>query len=68
LFDLTPAEARVAQGIGRAFTVDDLAKSLGVTTETVRRQLKAVLGKTGARRQSELVSLLAGKSYPRELT
>lgn len=65
LFDLTPAEARVAQGIGRAMSVDDLARSLGVAGATVRTQLKAVLAKTGIRRQTELISLLAGKSYPR---
>lgn len=64
LFDLTPAEARVAREIGRAVSVDNLAGSLGVAPETIRKQLKAVLAKTGARRQSELVSLLAGKSYP----
>ncbi len=33
--------------------------------ETVRSQLKAVQSKTGARRQIELVSLLAGKTFPR---
>lgn len=64
LFDLTPAEARVAQGIGRAGDVDVLARSLGVKPSTVRKQIKAVLAKTGVRRQTELVSLLGGKTYP----
>ncbi len=64
LFDLTPAEARVARGIGDAQTVEALAQSLGISRETVRTQLKAVLGKTGLNRQVELVSLLAGKALP----
>ena len=61
LFDLTPAEARIARGIGQAKTVDELAHSSGVNRETVRSQLKAVLSKTGLSRQHELISLLAGK-------
>ena len=62
LFDLTPAEARVARGIGQAETIDALADATGVNRETVRSQLKAVLSKTGLSRQQELVSLLAGKA------
>lgn len=60
LFDLTPAEARVARAIGGAQSIDMLAAGQGVSRETVRSQLKMVLAKTGLRRQSELVSLLAG--------
>ena len=41
LFDLTPAEARVARGIGQAETIDTLADATGVNRETVRSQLKA---------------------------
>lgn len=61
LFDLTPAEARVARGIGEATSVEDLAAALGVSRETVRTQIKAILAKTGVGGQKELVSLLAGK-------
>jgi DNA-binding CsgD family transcriptional regulator len=64
LFDLTPAEARVARGIGKAQTVDVIALQLGVSRETVRSQVKAVLSKTGLSRQQELISLLAGKVTP----
>ncbi|PZA12393.1 hypothetical protein DNX69_10440 [Rhodopseudomonas palustris] len=62
LFDLTPAEARVARGIGEAHSVDAVATALGVSRETVRSQLKEVLSKTGLSRQQELISLLAGKA------
>ncbi len=60
LFDLTPAEARVARGIGGGQTVEAIAEGFGLSRETVRSQLKAVLGKTGFVRQAELVALLAG--------
>jgi DNA-binding CsgD family transcriptional regulator len=62
LFDLTPAEARVARGISEAQTVEAIALSAGVSPETIRSQLKAVLAKTGLSRQQELISLLAGKA------
>lgn len=65
LFDLTPAEARVACGIGEAKTIETLAAQLGVSRETVRVQLKAVLAKTGLNRQAELASLLSGLALPR---
>jgi DNA-binding CsgD family transcriptional regulator len=60
LFDLTPAEARVARGIAEGRTVESIAERFGLSRETVRSQLKAVLGKTGLVRQAELVALLAG--------
>jgi len=66
LFDLSPAEARVARGFAAAHTIDTVAEAIGVSRETVRTQLKAVLAKTGVARQAELVSLLAGKALPKE--
>jgi DNA-binding CsgD family transcriptional regulator len=65
LFDLTPAEARVACGIGEAKSVEMLAAAIGVSRETVRVQLKAVLAKTGLGRQAELANLLSGLAVPR---
>ena len=65
LFDLTAAEARVACGIGEAKSVERLAAALGVSRETVRVQLKAVLAKTGVSRQVELANLLSGLAVPR---
>jgi DNA-binding CsgD family transcriptional regulator len=64
LFDLTPAEARVARAFGEAQTMEVFAKTVGVSLETVRSQLKSVLAKTGLSRQQELVHLLAGKALP----
>ena len=61
LFDLTPAEARIARGIGLAQTIDALAAAQGLSRETIRSHLRQVLMKTGLNRQAELVSLLAGR-------
>jgi len=60
LFDLSPAEAKVAQGVFEGLTVEEIATTNGLSRETVRKQLKAVLAKTGTNRQSELVGLLSG--------
>ena len=65
LFDLTPGEARVACWIGKAKSIESLAAQLGVSRETVRVQLKAVLAKTGLNRQAELARLLSGLALPR---
>jgi DNA-binding CsgD family transcriptional regulator len=60
LFDLTPAEARLAGLIGQAKSPRQAALMLGIAEGTVRVMLKNVLAKTGMRRQAELVSLLSG--------
>jgi DNA-binding CsgD family transcriptional regulator len=64
LFDLTPAEARVAAAIAEGRTVEVIAAAANVSRETVRSQLKAVLGKAGVSRQVDLVQLLAGIAVP----
>jgi DNA-binding CsgD family transcriptional regulator len=65
LFDLSPAEARAANGLLEGKTIDDLAAEFGLSRETIRSQVKAVLAKTGTKRQPELVSLLATIRLPR---
>ena len=64
LFDLTPAEAKVAGAIGNGKTVAEIATSFGIAPETVRSHVKAVLGKTGLGRQAALVGLLRGIAVP----
>lgn len=64
LFDLTPAEARVARGVVAGLTLDVIGRDAGVTRATVRNQLKAVFAKTGLNRQVDLVALLAGLALP----
>jgi len=58
LFELTPAEARVARGLTEGLQLGDIAASSGVSISTVRSQLKSVYQKTLTRRQSELIALL----------
>lgn len=59
LFDLTPAEARVARGVVEGTTVASLAQRFDVSRETIRSQIKSVFSKTGARRQADLVGRLS---------
>jgi DNA-binding CsgD family transcriptional regulator len=65
LFDLTPAEARVARGLAAGKTVEDLAGDNGVSPNTVRAQVRGVLEKTGCQRQTDVVALLGGISAVR---
>ena len=60
LFDLSPAEARVAQKIVQGSSVEEIATDHKISRETVRNQLKAVFAKTGTSRQAELVGLVMG--------
>ena len=58
-FDLTPGEARVAIGTAQGDSPADIARRHEVSTHTVRSQLRSVFAKTGAARQSQLVSVLS---------
>jgi DNA-binding CsgD family transcriptional regulator len=64
LFDLTPAEARVARAIAKSETIDAIAKTFGVSEGTVRNQLKAVFAKIGVARQVDMALLLSGARAP----
>jgi len=64
LFDLTPAEARVAQLLASGHTVDDIASEGGISPSTVRTHVRGVLQKTGCARQTDVVALLTGISVP----
>jgi DNA-binding CsgD family transcriptional regulator len=59
-YDLTPAEAQVAVATGRGVSVEEIAKQQAVSPHTVRSHLRAIFAKSGASRQAELVSLMAG--------
>lgn len=62
LFDLTPAEAKLAALIAAGHRPREAAAALGVTEETARTTLKRVMAKTGLHRQADLVGLLRGAS------
>ncbi len=65
LFDLTPAEARVARNLATGKSLDEIATTGGVSLNTIRTQVRGVLEKTGCNRQSEVVALLNGIYSPR---
>jgi DNA-binding CsgD family transcriptional regulator len=58
LFDLTPAEARLAQAIARGDRLEEIAMSLGIKMPTARTQLAAIFVKTGTQRQATRLALL----------
>jgi DNA-binding CsgD family transcriptional regulator len=66
LFELTPAEARVARSMAGGASVEEIAQSARVSVNTVRTQVRTLMAKTGCRRQAEVVGLLAGLTVVRE--
>jgi DNA-binding CsgD family transcriptional regulator len=64
VFDLTPAEARVARGLAAGQTVKGIAAESGTSTNTVRSHVKVLLTKIGYSRQSDVVALLNGLRPP----
>ena len=58
LFDLTPAEARVAAGLMCGHDLHAIALERRLSPETVRSQLRSIFLKTGTRRQAHLVEVL----------
>jgi DNA-binding CsgD family transcriptional regulator len=64
LFDLTPAEARLAEAIASGSQPREAATRLGIAEQTARTTLKQVFSKTGVGRQADLVALLNGAQVP----
>jgi DNA-binding CsgD family transcriptional regulator len=56
---VTSREAEVAALLFVGYGVPGIAARLGVTTNTIRTQLKSIFGKTGVHTQSELVRRIA---------
>jgi DNA-binding CsgD family transcriptional regulator/PAS domain-containing protein len=59
LYGLTPAETEVANGLLTGFSVEEIAQIRKVSITTLRSQMSSLLSKTGAKRQSDLIRLLA---------
>jgi DNA-binding CsgD family transcriptional regulator/PAS domain-containing protein len=57
LYDLTPTEVDVAKGLMMGYSAQEIACLRRVSTGTVRQQIKSMLSKTGASRQSDMVRL-----------
>ncbi|RWB70474.1 MAG: helix-turn-helix transcriptional regulator [Mesorhizobium sp.] len=58
LFDLTPAEARLATDLAAGLTLAQSASRNGVTVKSARTYLERVFQKTGTHQQSQLVAML----------
>lgn len=57
-FGLTPAEAQVAATLVAGQTIAEVAKSRGVSLETVRSQVRSICAKVGVSRQADLTRVL----------
>ncbi len=57
-FNLTPAETRLAGYLIHGNSLAEIGKELCLSRETLKSQLTSLFGKTGTRRQSEVVALL----------
>ncbi|WP_086930075.1 alpha/beta fold hydrolase [Agarilytica rhodophyticola] len=58
MYQLTPAEAKVALMLTSGDSLTQIADNNGVSQNTVRNQLKSIFAKTNTKRQPELVSLI----------
>ncbi|TCQ10550.1 DNA-binding CsgD family transcriptional regulator [Rhizobium sp. PP-F2F-G36] len=64
LFDLTPAEARVAEAIVAGRDEPRALQALGMGSETVRTHVKSIFRKTGLNSRLDLVRLLSTIGLP----
>lgn len=64
LFDLTPAEARVAEAVVAGRDEPGALQALGMGSETVRTHVKSIFRKTGLNSRLELVRLLSSIGLP----
>jgi DNA-binding CsgD family transcriptional regulator len=64
MFDLTSAEARIAALIAKGHGPSTIAKTLGITINTVRSHLQHAFSKTNAGDQTALGALVNGLTAP----
>lgn len=64
IYNLTPAELQVLLAVVEIGGAPDVAQALGVAESTIKTHLKRLFNKTGAKRQADLVKLVAGFSNP----
>ena len=64
LYKLTPTESRVLLAVVQVGGVPEVAEMLGIAESTVRSHLQRLFEKTGAKRQADLVKLMAAHASP----
>lgn len=57
-FGLTPAEVEIARSLVDGASVGEIAEARATSIHTVRNQVKALLAKTGAHRQIDLLRVI----------
>lgn len=67
-YGFTPAESKLAALLANGYSLEEIARMLCISIQTVRSQLKAVFAKTQANRQTELVALLLTDMLSHKLT
>jgi DNA-binding CsgD family transcriptional regulator len=67
-YHLTRAESRVVRRLAAGRSLQEIARELGVGTETVRTHTKRAMAKTDTHRQAELVSLVLRLGGARNVT
>ena len=63
-FGLTASETRVLGAVVELGSVSEMADGLGISPATVKTHLQRLFDKTGARRQIDLIKLVAGHQTP----
>jgi DNA-binding CsgD family transcriptional regulator len=63
-FNLTPTELRVLLAVVEVGGAPEVAEALGIGETTVRFHLRRLFEKTGAKRQADLVKIVAGFAGP----
>lgn len=58
LFDLTPAEMRLASSLAKGLSLKEAAQASGIRFSTARSYLESIFRKTGTNQQGQLVALL----------
>jgi DNA-binding CsgD family transcriptional regulator len=64
LYRFTPAEERVLRALIEVGGISPVAAMLGASRSTVKRHIEHLFEKTGAKRQADLVKLIAGLDSP----
>jgi DNA-binding CsgD family transcriptional regulator len=64
VFGLTPAEAELVGCLARGLSLEQSARELGLSVETLRSRLKTIFQKTDTHRQADLIRLVLTAAAP----
>ncbi len=58
-FNLTPAQTKLTRALAQGYQLQDYADTTGISRNTARNHLAAIMEKMGITRQSELISIIS---------